>query len=259
MHGIQPSFLASLGLLAFFMASPASAAAPATRPAGVAIVELFTSEGCSSCPPADDLLATLVDEAAKQGTHVYPLSFHVDYWDNLGWADRFASAAFSQRQRAYASLAASRQVYTPQMIVNGTGGFVGSDEREAKKQIVAALATPAAVTVELIALIDPKSPADKRLVKIQYAVEGSMRGARLSLAVVERGLKTEVKRGENARRSLRHENIVRAFVELDVKENKGSAELTLPPDLKAENAQLIGYVQDLTSMQVRGAASTALK
>ena len=115
-----------------------SAAPPVSRPATtgpspVAVVELFTSEGCSSCPPADVLLSKLSAETAKSGSGVYYLAFHVDYWDRLGWPDRFASADYTARQRAYAAAAGTRQVYTPQAVVNGAGkGFVGSDATAAR-------------------------------------------------------------------------------------------------------------------------------
>ena len=92
-----------------------------------AVVELFTSEGCSSCPPADNLLGEIVKDAQKGQQRVYCLSFHVDYWNSLGWRDPYSDPAFSRRQREYARAFESVQVYTPQMVVNGSTGFVGSD------------------------------------------------------------------------------------------------------------------------------------
>jgi len=101
---------------------------------GVAVVELFTSEGCSSCPPADALLGRLVKEGQKR---VYLLAFHVDYWDTPQWRDAFSDAKFSGRQQEYAKASGSRDIYTPQMVVNGGNGFVGSDEQVARKEIAA--------------------------------------------------------------------------------------------------------------------------
>src|SRR5439155_1000874 len=95
--------------------------------AGFALLELFTSEGCSSCPPADALLARLASEARRSGRRVYALSFHVDYWDRLGWKDRFSSAAFTQRQGDYARRFRLASLYTPQLVVNGAQEIVGSD------------------------------------------------------------------------------------------------------------------------------------
>ena len=96
-----------------------------------AVVELFTSEGCSSCPPAEALLNQIHPRAAKSGQRIYTLAFHVDYWDRLGWKDPFSEAAYSQRQNSYANGFGEDRIYTPQMIVNGRGGFVGSDAGEA--------------------------------------------------------------------------------------------------------------------------------
>jgi hypothetical protein len=108
-----------------------AAATAFARPAPFAVVELFTSEGCSSCPPADRLLARIADEAAHSGQPVYALAFHVGYWDRLEWSDRFADPAFSRRQERYAAALGMPAVYTPEMIVNGRASFVGSDERRA--------------------------------------------------------------------------------------------------------------------------------
>ena len=99
----------------------------ATKP--IVVVELFTSEGCSSCPPADKLLSRIVDDA-NDHVEVLALSFHVDYWDYIGWKDPYAKSTFTQRQRAYARKFYSSQIYTPQMVVNGKHEFVGSDQRK---------------------------------------------------------------------------------------------------------------------------------
>src|SRR6476620_3102500 len=112
---------------------------------GFAVVELFTSEGCSSCPPADAVLARLAADTRDRGLAVYPLAFHVDYWDRLGWRDPHSAKAYTDRQYAYAAaLGAAGQVYTPQMVVNGTAAFAGSNAREADRQVAAALVRPAA-------------------------------------------------------------------------------------------------------------------
>ena len=94
------------------------------------VVELFTSEGCSSCPPADELM-----EELAQRQFVLPLSFHVDYWDYIGWKDRFADPLFTARQRAYAGAQGSSMVYTPQMIVAGAIDVVGSDRKAVEKAL----------------------------------------------------------------------------------------------------------------------------
>ncbi len=127
--------------------SPADPSAP-THP-GVAVVELFTSEGCSSCPPADAVLARIDREARASGRAVVPLAFHVDYWDGLGWPDRFSSADSTSRQRDYASAFGESGLYTPQMVIGGLDRFVGSDGAQADARIAAALRRPAEVGVAL--------------------------------------------------------------------------------------------------------------
>jgi hypothetical protein len=111
------------------------ALAPAPAAPGFAVVELFTSEGCSSCPPADQVLADV-----SHGAGVYALEYHVDYWNSLGCRDPYSAAAYSDRQRAYADALGEDQVYTPQMIVNGTNAFVGSNRQRAEAAIAAGLA-----------------------------------------------------------------------------------------------------------------------
>jgi hypothetical protein len=171
------------------------------------VVELFTSEGCSSCPPADDLLSEVVAESRATGRRVFPLAFHVDYWDDLGWPDPFADPAFSRRQRAYAQVFRSDRVYTPQMVVNGAVGFVGSDRAKAAREIAAALERnpPCGCT---IAAADGAKPGT---IVVAYAATPAAPGRVLNVAVVERGLSVTVRRGENAGKVLRHDNVVRAF------------------------------------------------
>jgi hypothetical protein len=122
-------------------ASPAVVAA--STPHGPVIVELFTSQGCSSCPPADQLIAELAVHGAQltaDQTPVLPLSFHVDYWNQLGWRDPFSQSAWSERQRDYADVLGDRGVYTPQLVVGGVVGMVGSDRSAVKRQLKAAAA-----------------------------------------------------------------------------------------------------------------------
>ena len=119
----------------------ASAPTTAQSPTPV-LVELFTSEGCRDCPPADTVLQNLIDTSPVGGVQVIGLGQHVDYWDRLGWKDRFSSGALTDRQRAYATRFASESIYTPQMVVDGRAEFVGSDISAARKAIERAVKTP---------------------------------------------------------------------------------------------------------------------
>jgi hypothetical protein len=221
-----------------------------------AVVELFTSEGCSSCPPADNLLGEIVRDADKRQQRVFGLSFHVDYWNGLGWRDPYSDTAFSRRQRQYARAFKSDQVYTPQMVVNGSTEFIGSDRTQARKHIDSALKQPVRVAVKLSQ--EPK--ADSTSVVFAYEVRRAARGSVLNVAVVERGLVSKVKQGENGGRTLRHENVVRTLkTGLLGESTKGTIQLKLPADLVRKNSSAIGYVQDPDTWAILGATAVELQ
>lgn len=217
-----------------------------------AVVELFTSQGCSSCPPADAVLSKLVDNYAASKTPVYALSFHVDYWNYLGWRDPFSDERFSQRQRAYARQLQSR-VYTPQMVVNGQTEFVGSREREAGQHVKQALSERRARTVSATA----EREENEIIVTFSTdAIDGIV-----NVALVERGIETAVGRGENRNRTLRHDNVVRAFdLARPDRAGEGSVTLELPESSKYpvnhSQTEVIVYVQDADLGRVRAATRT---
>jgi hypothetical protein len=216
-----------------------------------AVVELFTSEGCSSCPPADRLLAGLIAEAEAGGRPVRALSFHVDYWNYLGWSDPFSRAEFSRRQKLY-SEALGSGVYTPQMIVNGEKEFTGSDARAARAAIAAALAKGAETSVLLAA----GREADGRL-RVDFRIGGASAGSVVNVALVEKGLSVPVRRGENGGRTLMHENVVRAFgVAKPDAEGRGGVRLEIPAGVDLEKSRVIGYVQDGRTLRITGATET---
>jgi hypothetical protein len=179
------------------------AATLAPAPAGTPVlVELFTSEGCSSCPPADRLLARLAAAQPVPGALVVPLALHVDYWDRLGWKDPFSSAAFTARQGDYAvRFGSAGRVYTPQMVVDGRTEFVGNDEGAARHAIEdSAKGTRAFVRV--VAGADPGSA--------RVTVAGARgEGAEIVLAVTEDPPASDVTRGENAGKKLAHIAVAR--------------------------------------------------
>jgi hypothetical protein len=190
------------------------------------LVELFTSEGCSSCPPADALLADLAADP-----HVFALSFHVDYWDQLGWPDRFASSENTARQKAYAMAFGARGLYTPELVVGGTQGFVGSDRAEAQSAIATALRRPAPVPVT----VSPRR-IDPATLEVSYSSPGAPPGAVMNVAVVAREATTQVRAGENAGRTLHHVNVVRAFASAAAS-TSGILRIALPPG-QAQDAEV---------------------
>jgi hypothetical protein len=227
---------------------------PARSAKGVAVVELFTSEGCSSCPPADDVLAELAKTSDRP---VYALAFHVDYWDDLGWPDRFASHESTMRQRAYARAFGTSGVYTPQMIVGGTEQFTGSDRDRATAAVGRALSRPA--DLQLVVRTQPSGPD---AVTVDFEAPGAPVGAVLNVAVVERSASTSVRAGENAGKTLHHANVVRAFLAAPFRAPAGSVVLQLPPSLAREGAEVIAYLQqpstDHGGMPILGATRAQL-
>jgi|AntRauTorcE11897_2_1112592.scaffolds.fasta_scaffold01207_13 hypothetical protein len=218
-----------------------------------AVVELFTSEGCSSCPPADKVLGDIVKKARNGDQRIFALAFHVDYWNRLGWKDPYSSSEYSQRQRRYARALGS-SVYTPQMVVNGKVEFVGSNSRSARSSIENSLDSPAAASVTLR---DINTTSDQ--VNLGYDVAGEYANNVLNVALVERGIVTRVNRGENSGRTLRHENVVRTFRSIDLINNSGKATLELPNDIDMSNASVIAYVQNPQSKEIYGAQAKDLE
>ncbi|WP_020473706.1 DUF1223 domain-containing protein [Zavarzinella formosa] len=241
--------LATRVLIIGLMISQAACAPPAPREEnkGVAVVELFTSEGCSSCPPADDLLALLAADAKKTGRPVYCLSFHVDYWDDLGWKDRFSDAAHTKRQQEYARLLGLRNVYTPQMVVNGADEFLGSDHKKAAKAVETALAGKSVATVNL------NVSADGREIAVEYKVSDAPAGTVLCVAWTETEASSAPDRGENSGQKLRHRNIVRDFHVVKSKTPFSGKAALKRRDTKS--GTVIAFVQDVKSGRILGASS----
>jgi hypothetical protein len=225
----------------------------ASTDGGFAVVEMFTSQGCNSCPPAEELLSEIERDARAHGQNVFALGFHVDYWDNLGWPDQFADPAYTARQEAYARAFGTRGLYTPQMVVNGTDEFVGSDRRRAASTIMSAMTSTATTPLTLsIAHLG----GDR--VMVDYRTERPPGRAVLNVAVVERGLDSEIARGENAGRTLRQDNVVRAFRSVGLEAERGQVELATPPGLDPRNASVVGYVQENGDRAIVGATAVEL-
>lgn len=243
--------LTLLGLSAMNPTDVAFAEEPVT--ASFAVVELFTSEGCSSCPPADRLLAELAEDAKKNGRRIFPLAFHVDYWNHLGWTDPFSLPACSKRQEQYTRALGQDRLYTPQMIVNGTEQFVGSDRVRARKAVDSALARLARVSVTL--QVSPNATG----CAIEYRVSNAPENTLVCVALVESELVTEVQRGENAGRSLRHRNVVREFT-TGTFDKRGTGRVSLNTKLSSQKKtrQVIAFVQDRSTMEIVAAMDEGL-
>lgn len=216
------------------------------------VVELFTSQGCSSCPSADRLLSEFIDQSSDRELPIYGLSFHVDYWNRLGWKDPFSTREFTDRQYSYAQKMGNRGVYTPQMVVNGKTEFVGSSRREASSAIGTALASTQSIQIEATEIT-----RSKNTIKLSYFVDNAPKGAVINIALVERDISTEVIRGENRGRKLEHDNVVRVFEQQSITK-EGKVSLSLPKDLDLRKSSVILYAQDEASYEVLGATKVAL-
>ena len=208
---------------------------------GFAVVELFTSEGCSSCPPADKLIEKLLAEDKQD---VYIVCFHVDYWNRLGWKDAFSQAAFSNRQRQYADHFSADGVYTPQIIVNGTDRFVGSDEAKLRASLLKAQEA-SNLTIKAVRT----SPA---MIHLSYAVSSAV-PTLLNVAMVQPEATTSVMNGENKGKVLHHVNIVRMLKTTDVSTG-GNLDIAIPEILFKLPFRLVVYAQQKSNLQITGAA-----
>ena len=229
------------------------------------LVELFTSEGCSSCPPADELITRLERSQPIQGAQIITLSEHVDYWNRLGWTDPYSSAQFSERQSLYANAFNKDDVYTPQAVVDGRAEFVGSNAGRARDEIAAAARAPKATVSVSIA---PGAAAQAVDVPLIIRVENlpaisASDTAEVLLAISESELRSEVSRGENSGRSLRHSSVVRRLSEIGRVDSKNGAFnagtlVRIEKAWKRENLKAVVFVQERASRRVLGVAALAL-
>lgn len=249
-------------------ATPANLAASANAAApGTVIVELFTAQGCSSCPPADRLLARIGQDPKLGGAKVIPLGFHVDYWNRQGWFDPFSSEVWTKRQATYdKALFHSDNVYTPQLVINGRTECVGSKEPEVTNLITTALATPPAGEVSLSA---PEKPlpatggGSSRIVVTARMLRPAAHGLDVWVALTENNLTTAVRSGENASQTLRDDHVVRRLVkafslkETAGSEHSGKVDLAIDPTWKGP-FEVVAFLQDPKTLNIEGATERPL-
>jgi len=227
------------------------------------IVELFTSEGCSSCPPADKVLAELENTQPVAGVEIIALSEHVDYWNYIGWSDPFSSEAFSARQGAYASVFNNDGIYTPQMVVDGQAEFVGSNSEKARTAIARLAKIPKAEVT-----IDSAQAETASTIKLKISVAklpklstGDI--AEVLLAITETNISSQVVRGENTGRKLNHTAVVRELRSLgsvasSTKPFETETTVMLGKDWKRGNLKAVTFVQERKQKRILGAALVKL-
>jgi hypothetical protein len=244
---------------AFAPALSASASDDTKQPAPV-VVELFTSEGCSSCPPADALLMKFENAQPVQGAKVIAIEEHVDYWNHDGWTDPYSSADWTQRQVDYVLKFKDKEPYTPQMIVDGQTQMTGAQEPQARDAIQQAATQPQ--TDVTLAAGDSSGNAQDFQVRVGKLVGNTDKdSAEIWLAITESGLGSSVKAGENAGRDLRHAPVLRSLHKIGTAKGTGdttfdsSTKVKFNSNWKRQNLQVVVFVQDKKSMRILGAAA----
>lgn len=231
----------------------------------VVLVELFTSEGCSSCPPADNMLIELEKIQPIPQAEIIALSEHVDYWNRLGWTDPFSSSEFSSRQSRYARVFKNDSIYTPQMIVDGYIEFVGSNSSKAHSAISQAAQKPKAK----IRFSLTQTKEDRKKIGLQFNIHiedlpaiSAGDTADVIIAITESGLQSSIARGENAGRRIAHTAVVRKLDIIGTATSKGTfdklAATEIERDWSRDQLRAVVFVQERESMRIIGAAALSL-
>jgi hypothetical protein len=212
------------------------------------LVELFTSEGCSSCPPADKALAFFQEQQPIANAEVIALGFHVDYWDYIGWKDVYAKREFTRRQENYAEAFRLSSNYTPQMVVDGSLEFVGNNSNKANDAIASSIKSQKG-NVELT------RTGDKLSIRITDLPKHS--DSTVFLAIAEDNLSSDVKRGENSGSKLPHQAVVRELSATGLIASEQSSanfetSVNIKPDWKKQDVKFVVFVQENDSKKILG-------
>ena len=190
----------------------------------------------------------------KNGRKIFALSFHVDYWNRLGWADPFSTKEYSERQGVYANQIKGSSVYTPQMVVNGNTQFVGSDENDLKNALNTSLNTPPAAAFKtLVATLQNNAPP-----KVSFSLDGNYPGCNINFALVSLTETTNIKRGENGGLILTNENVVRQFKTIAATA-AGEISFGASPVPANNNMAIVAYIQQIKGLKIIGAAVAEIK
>ena len=238
---LQAAALATVLLATSLPVSAGASCEAHSGPHMAALIELYTSEGCSSCPPADQRLSQL-GKVLDASAEAVPLAWHVGYWDRLGWADRFAQDRFAERQEWLARANRQRTVYTPEFFV--AGAEIRSWQRSLQDVVRDVNARPASTAIHLRAVMPSGN-----ILKLGAEVEAPAGNgsAVLYLAVAENGLATQVMAGENKDATLRHDHVVRAWLgpfRLNGGQAQVQREIMLPANWQRDRLEAVAFVQD---------------
>ncbi|MBC7381495.1 MAG: DUF1223 domain-containing protein [Bacteroidia bacterium] len=217
------------------------------------VIEMFSSEGCSSCPPAAIVMDKIILKAAKQNKPVYLLDFHVDYWDHIGWKDVLAKPEFTTRQRHYGKTLGLIGIYTPQAILNGIKEMVGSDRKKINISIIEELKKNKQVKLNCHIYVDPT----KKTLSVNYQVSDNCNNAVINFALVQTKVTHKILSGENRGETLAHRNAVLFFDQDMLLASNGLKSIPHTPDPLKEYSMLI-YIQDKTTMEILAACPVNL-
>jgi hypothetical protein len=261
----------ALGMYLVFLSISPIFAGPANAQTSAAdsgrkpvVIELFTSEGCSSCPPADALLQKLQGQQPVAGAEIIALEEHVDYWNHDGWVDPYSSPDWTERQQTYVTLL-KNDVYTPELVVDGRSEFVGNNEHQARLEIErAAHSAKTEVAIHFVPDANGTPHFNVSVGKLEGSVAGDV--AEIWLAVTEDGLHSSVSRGENAGHVLQHVATLRSLRKIGIADaSAAAASFTGDPRVKfnshwnVENLHVTVFVQKRKSREILGAASVRIK
>jgi hypothetical protein len=227
------------------------------------LVELFTSEGCSSCPPADALLRRLVEQQPIAGAEIIALEEHVDYWNHDGWVDPYSSAEWTRRQQDYVAIN-GEDAYTPELVIDGHSQFVGNDAQKAGREIekaARALKTEVTITPEK-ADVEGSQQLKVSVGKLDRSKTGSD-VAEVWLAITEDGLHSSVTRGENSGRNLQHACTLRSLKKIGVADTNTSTSMSFTRDIRVNidphwditQLRVTVFVQNRKNKEILGAAA----
>ncbi|MFA8299046.1 MAG: DUF1223 domain-containing protein [Hyphomicrobiales bacterium] len=257
---LKDSILALIMMImlpSLFNACPVSAQGyyPKDNNRGFALLELYSSQGCNSCPPADELISSIQDKAWKTNMNIISINYHVDYWNYLGWKDPFSKALFSMRQYNYAELFGLRSVYTPQLIINGSMEMIGSDKIRVEQTINNVLEKKPRNAISNL-----KTNYKDNKLFFSADIDGTTKDKDIYITLLQNNASTNVKEGENKGRTLKNTNIARTLIKIPIskmKSIKGSVDL--PEDLERNNMSIVLFIQDNTNGHISGAIYHNLK
>jgi hypothetical protein len=249
-----------VGLSQSKTAKPTPPAYNSSSAAHAVVVELFTSEGCSSCPPADLILKKLSEQPTTPGAEIIALEEHVDYWDHQGWKDPYSNAEYTERQNEYAQVLRKGGIYTPQMIVDGQTEFIGGHASEAMTVIQKASAQP-----KFDVQLSPSTNTDNNKATFDIRVSNlaalpEVKDSELWVAITEKNLYSDVKAGENSGERLEHAPVVRKIQRVDSFRSPGDhqahAAIKLEGFWQRQNLAFVAFTTDKRTHKITGAATS---